>query len=123
MLESEGSRQRMRAWRRYQRRRMIAKAWRIAKEYYPSPEGMAALNWLPWRDTQGQWRRGPVAWEDVFAFRDSFARRNCDHLALCSCWIHGRGNPRRFFGERTLQEHRADDAFQAALAEIRENRS
>jgi hypothetical protein len=102
---------------------MIAKAWRIAKEYYPSPEGISAFHsWLPWRDIEGQWRLGPVTWEDVFAHRDSFAHRSYNDLARCSCGSCC-GNPRRFFGERTLQERRSDNAFEAQLAEIRENHS
>jgi hypothetical protein len=38
--------------------------------------------------------------------RDAFARKNHDYLAVCSCWMCG--NPRRFEGERTLQERRSD---------------
>lgn len=116
MLESRGTCKRTRAWRRYQRRRMIAKACRIAKERYPSPEGMAGLNWLPWRDVEGQWRLGPVTWEDVFAHRDRFAHRNCDHLARCSCpYCNDR---RRVFMGRTVQERRSDDNFRTELAEF-----
>ncbi|WP_169980233.1 hypothetical protein [Tautonia rosea] len=37
--------------------------------------------------------------------RDRFARKDHDHLASCSCWMCG--NPRRWLGERTLQERRA----------------
>ncbi len=117
MLESRGTRKRTRAWRRCQRRRMIAKAWRIAKEWNPSPKGISALRtYGAWMGIGGQWRRGPVTWEDVFAIRDDFAHRNCDCLARCSCWMCG--NPRKFLGERTLQERRADDAFQAELADF-----
>jgi len=75
---------------------MIAKAWRIAKERDPSPEGISALrSWGFWQGIRGQWRRGPVTWADVFALRDDFARRNHDHLARCSCWMCG--NPRRIW--------------------------
>lgn len=116
MLESKGPRKRTRAWRRHHRRRMIAKAWRIAKERYPHPKGVAAADsWLPWQDIKGQWRTGPVAWEDVFALRDEFAHRHHSHLTACSCWMCG--NPRRFRGERTLQERRAEDSFRDESAE------
>lgn len=116
MLESRSVRRRTRAWRRRQRRRMIAKAWRVVKEQYPSPEGMAACrSWVPWRDFRGQWRTGPVTWEDVFALRDHFALRHYDHLARCSCWMCG--NPRRFWGQRTFQERRAEDSFRREMAE------
>ncbi|RUL89142.1 hypothetical protein [Tautonia sociabilis] len=40
--------------------------------------------------------------------RDTFARKAHDHLASCSCWMCG--NPRRFLGEPTIQERRADEA-------------
>lgn len=33
--------------------------------------------------------------------------RHANHLRDCSCVICG--NPRKYFGERTLQEQRADD--------------
>lgn len=116
MLESRGTYGRTRAWRRRQRARMIAKAWRIAKERYPHPEGISVRDrWLPWRDIHGQRRTGPVAWEDVFALRDAYAHRYHDHLAACSCWMCG--NRRRFEGERTLQERRAQESFQNELAE------
>ena len=34
--------------------------------------------------------------------------RHADYLAVCSCWMCG--NPRRFFGETTIQEKRAFSA-------------
>lgn len=33
--------------------------------------------------------------------------RHADHLKACSCWMCG--NPRRHFGETTLQERKAQD--------------
>ncbi|MEW4569411.1 hypothetical protein AB1L88_16220 [Tautonia sp. JC769] len=38
--------------------------------------------------------------------RERFARKAHDHLASCSCWMCG--NPRRWFGEPTRQERRAE---------------
>ena len=116
MLESQQARRRTSAWRRHQRVRMMAQAWQIAKERYPRPEGISALrSWHPWQDLEGRWRTGPVAWDDIFALRDDFARRLHDHLAACSCAMCG--NPRKFSGERTRQERRAEDLFRCALAE------
>jgi hypothetical protein len=40
--------------------------------------------------------------------RDTFALKNHDHLASCSCWMCG--NPRRHLGEMTIQEQRDDEA-------------
>lgn len=116
MLESRSARSRTRAWRRRQRLRMIAKAWRVVKEQYPSPEGISVRrSWAPWRDLRGQWRTGPVDWDDIFALRHDFAVRNHDHLARCSCGMCR--NPRRLWGERTLQERRAEDSFRREMAE------
>jgi len=96
---------------------MIAKAWRIAKEWYPHPEGISERDrWFPWRDIKGQWRTGPVAWDDVFALRDAYAHYYHDNLAVCSspsCC----GNPRRYRGNLTLQERRAEDSARNELAE------
>lgn len=43
-------------------------------------------------------------------------RRNANHLAVCSCL--GCGNPRKWFGERTLAERRADWALREMMAEL-----
>lgn len=39
---------------------------------------------------------------------DAMARRIRDHLAGCSCWMCG--NPRRHFGDKTIQERRAAES-------------
>ncbi|HNS22109.1 MAG TPA: hypothetical protein PKH24_16515 [Sedimentisphaerales bacterium] len=117
MLESRGAYGRTRAWRRRQRVRMIARAWRFAKERYPHPEGISVVGrWCPWRDIKGQWRLGPVAWDDVFALRDEYAHCYHDNLAVCSlpsCC----GNPRPYDGNLTPQERRAEDSARNELAE------
>ena len=67
----------------------------------PSPEYAT----LRWRDRHGRPRLGLADWPDVHEIR-ACREMLADHLKTCSCPMCG--NPRRHFGERTLQERRAD---------------
>lgn len=42
--------------------------------------------------------------------------RSANHLALCSCYMCG--NPRRYSGEQTMQERRAEARAVGTLEEI-----
>lgn len=69
---------RKRGWRRHHRRRMVARAERILRLWWPRDQSEEML---------------------------LAARRLADNLAVCSC--PACGNPRRHFGQRTLAERRA----------------
>lgn len=60
---------------------------------------------LGWIDLSGQTRHGVCTWDDVMERRRIHGTFNGDNLAVCSCYMCG--NPRRFFGDATMQENRA----------------
>lgn len=53
--------------------------------------------------------------------REQFARYHYNHAALCSC--EGCGNPRKHFGEKTMQERKADERYKFDLKSLRVNTS
>jgi len=86
-----------------QRDRMIRRAERIEARIFPKP---VPGEKFVWTDASGCERRGLQDWEDVFKIRRQRAVKRHDHLAACSCYLCG--NPRRYVGERTLQERRQE---------------
>lgn len=44
-----------------------------------------------------------------------------EHMASCSCWMCG--NPRKYFGEPTIQEIKSDEAFKAAMKDLLEEQA
>ena len=92
-----------RARRRADRARVKARAARLEIARYPGPG--PALDHLRWQDRRGNWRHGVDTWSEVRELR-ARRSRSADHLAACSCAMCG--NPRRHWGERSLQERRAE---------------
>lgn len=77
---------------------------------------------LPWRamaETKRARRRRDLARMKAKALRvrpyrgATLAIKQAEHLAACSCWMCG--NPRRFTGERTLQERLRPEDFEPEL--------
>jgi len=52
-------------------------------------------------------------WPELYADDSEIAHRMVHTRAACSCYMCG--NPRRQFGEKTVQERRADEMFAAEL--------
>ena len=75
-------------------RRMVARAYDVFKLSFEVPSPVRRTT--PRVDT----------WEDVFCARRGAARRSAEHMTRCSKGAHGCGNPRRHWGDRTLQEKR-----------------
>jgi len=75
-----------------------------------------------YRNLQGRKRARRLAriyrarWEDSYPDWDELVRGIRHTRVPCSCTMCG--NPRRHFGERTVQERRADEAMKAQLAEL-----
>lgn len=84
---------RNRSWRRAQRERAIARAERRA----------SALNWWDHNEDRTAWIR-----------RSAVTPHPCSNYCC--------GNPRKWFGDSTLQEQRADD-WEADLRELVESKS
>jgi hypothetical protein len=93
-----------RARRIRDRERMRARAARVAVLHHglDRPRDHLGSPTMHWRDVSGQQRLGLCTWEDVLAFRRLKGVKNGDTLKPCSC--EGCGNPRRWFGTRTIAE-------------------
>ena len=62
------------------------------------------------------WRGTTNKFRDVYSDSGEIAKRMVATRVPCSCPMCG--NPRRHFGERTIQERRADEAFALAMEEL-----
>ncbi len=90
---------RTRDWRRAQKSRYVRRAYLYTRATLPNPSN----DFYSWRDKHGK-RRFFDSWEDVFERRHLLAKCRSDNRQPCSrsCC----GNPRRWFGDVTMQEQR-----------------
>jgi hypothetical protein len=109
-----------RARRIRDRERMIARGRRVASRWHRQPE-----HHYDWIDrVKRRFIVRQETWDEVFEKRDYFARRNHDHLKVCSCYMCG--NPRNRLGAGgynilTMQELRALDSANTQLSDLEED--
>ncbi len=95
---------RTRDWRRSQKRRIIKRVYnyeRLNCSDYDLPNPLQT--WSVWRDKHGK-KKNIESWSDVFERRRAVAKCRAENRSPCSgpCC----GNPRKWFGDLTMQEQR-----------------
>lgn len=93
--------------------RAKAKAYRVAKIVYDSPD-------LGSHYHRGEESHAVATMDDVFWLRKHYVTYHYRNRHLCSGMWCGHGNPRRYRGANhvTLQEQHADAAFRDVLWEL-----
>lgn len=71
--------------------RMVFRAYRVTKTWWPCPNYSQT--------------NGPLTWDEVHRYRWRDAKRNANNLKRCSCSL-GCGNSRRHWGVKSRQEYR-----------------
>ena len=90
-----------RAWRRDVMDRRIAYATR---KWARTTGAYVGASWT-WTDGEGNTRTFETE-EDLQEYLHQFGKSHADNMTPCSCWMCG--NPRKWHGEKTLDEKVAD---------------